>query len=449
MCIICSKAENIGEEPPDHICPKNYEGSPKAMEADAALHLYKLLYYNSDKQLTLEAIVADDDSTMRALLRWFSIINKRGRLPTEIPEPEWLADPSHRTKVIAKPIFNLANASKKISSCTKIDAIRFKKYVGYMLKRNRNRSISEISKASKAVIEHLFNCHDFCNIDWCRPLKNMKEGKKEEGSQSFYRNKVHDKKLYDQMWDCYRPFTTITRLKESLHEFDTQKNEAMNTSIAKYAPKTKTYGMTISLTNRVMIAVGTNNLGHEKYWTSVYSSMDLKIGTETISFLKSLDHNRVYKGKYQKQKEVKVRRSQSNNDKIKEQMEQQKKDYNKGMTYGAGVALSMDTYPDFIREKETQKKELLNVQCPWFGCFTKGHVSTKAKKCQYHGYYKNDQELQQKIHAYLKPIYPSHYGECYKYSCRPTVPSDSKIRQPKFPLRQSTFAFYEHHFEEK
>ena len=94
MCTICSKAENIGEEPPDHICPKNYEGSPKAMEADAALHLYKLLYYNSDKQLTLEAIVADDDSTMRALLRWFSIINKRGRLPTEIPEPEWLADPS-------------------------------------------------------------------------------------------------------------------------------------------------------------------------------------------------------------------------------------------------------------------------------------------------------------------------------------------------------------------
>ena len=48
----------------------------------------------------------------------------------------------------------------------------------------------------------------------------MKEGKKDEGSQSFYRNKVNDKKLYDQMWDCYRPFTTITCLKESLHEFD-------------------------------------------------------------------------------------------------------------------------------------------------------------------------------------------------------------------------------------
>ena len=92
-------------------------------------------------------------------------------LPTEIPELEWLADPSHRNKVIAKSILNLDNASKKINSYTKIDFIRFKKYVGYMLKTNHNRSISEISNASKAVIEQLFDCHDYCNTAWCRPLK--------------------------------------------------------------------------------------------------------------------------------------------------------------------------------------------------------------------------------------------------------------------------------------
>ena len=109
----------------------------------------------------------------------------------------------------------------------------------------------------------------------------------------------------------------------------------------------------------------------------------------------------------------------------------------------------MNTYPDFIREKETQKRELINVQYLWFGCFTKGHVSTKAKECQYHGFYKHDQELQQQNYAYLKPIYPSHYGECYKYSYCPPMPSDSKSRHPKFPLRQSTFTFYEHHFEER
>ena len=152
--------------------------------------------------------------------------------------------------------------------------------------------------------------------------------------------------------------------------------------------------------------------------------MELKIGTETISYLKSLDLNLIYKGKYQQQKEVKAKRIQSNYDKIKEQMEQQQNIFEKGMTYGAGVDLSIDTYPNFIREKESQKKELLNVQYPWFGCFTKGHVSMKAKKYQYHGYYGNENELQQEIHAYLKLLYPSQYGECYQYTYRPPVPSD-------------------------
>ena len=44
ICITCSKAKNIGEELPDHIYPKNYEGSSKVMEADTTLHLYKLWF---------------------------------------------------------------------------------------------------------------------------------------------------------------------------------------------------------------------------------------------------------------------------------------------------------------------------------------------------------------------------------------------------------------------
>ena len=66
------------------------------------------------------------------------------------------------------------------------------------------------------------------------------------------------------------------------------------------------------------------------------------------------------------------------------------------MTNGVGVALSMDSYPDFIREKKTKKKELLDVQYPWFECFTKEHVSTKAKKFQYHDFYKKRSRITKK-----------------------------------------------------
>ena len=49
MCRVCSSAEEHGEEPSDHVCPQNYDGSSKAMEVDVAIHLYKELYQNSNK----------------------------------------------------------------------------------------------------------------------------------------------------------------------------------------------------------------------------------------------------------------------------------------------------------------------------------------------------------------------------------------------------------------
>ena len=59
--------------------------------------------------------------------------------------------------------------------------------------------------------------------------------------------------------------------------FDTQQNEAMNISIAKYAPKTKTYGITISLTKRVMIAIGISNLGADFFKNNVYSTLNISM----------------------------------------------------------------------------------------------------------------------------------------------------------------------------
>ena len=47
MCRQCSIATENGEEPSEYVCPRNYDGSFKAMEADAALTLYKDIYNKS------------------------------------------------------------------------------------------------------------------------------------------------------------------------------------------------------------------------------------------------------------------------------------------------------------------------------------------------------------------------------------------------------------------
>ena len=108
-----------------------------------------------------------------------------------------------------------------------------------------------------------------------------------ELSQSYYRCKINDSKMYEQIWNVYEPFTTRERLQESLHPVDTQQNEAMNAFVSKYAQKTKIYGMNISLTNSVMIFVGIGNLTAEQYWGQGYLTLDLTMATETTFFLKS------------------------------------------------------------------------------------------------------------------------------------------------------------------
>ena len=67
----------------------------------------------------IDAIARDDDSTMRAQLKHPSVgvqgqvmKSSKGKLDEEIPEPSFLADPSHHVKVVAKHIFSIVNKSR-------------------------------------------------------------------------------------------------------------------------------------------------------------------------------------------------------------------------------------------------------------------------------------------------------------------------------------------------
>ena len=82
--IVCSRAQQNGDEQSEHFCSKHYEGSSKVMETDTVLHLYKRLYNTSNKMLTLKVIVTDDNSTMRAVILQ-GCNKKKGKLPSDIP----------------------------------------------------------------------------------------------------------------------------------------------------------------------------------------------------------------------------------------------------------------------------------------------------------------------------------------------------------------------------
>ena len=106
------------------------------MEASAILKLVEDAFYN--RFFIIDVIVSDDDSKIRDVLKHTligvrgQVLNSpKGKLDEEIPEPSFLADPSHHVKLVAKHIISIVNESRdQRCGCTKADALRIKKDCG-------------------------------------------------------------------------------------------------------------------------------------------------------------------------------------------------------------------------------------------------------------------------------------------------------------------------------
>ena len=96
-------------------------------------------YYN--RFFIIGVIDSDDNSTMQAMLkhpifgvRGQVLKTSKGKLDVQIPETSFLADPSHRIKVVAKHIFYIVDDSKaQRCRCTRADAIRLRKDWGFII----------------------------------------------------------------------------------------------------------------------------------------------------------------------------------------------------------------------------------------------------------------------------------------------------------------------------
>ena len=112
------------------------------MEASDILKMVEDSFYN--RLFLIYVIVKDDDSTMRDVLNNPSIgvrsqvlKSSKRKIDEEITEPSFLVDTSHHVKVVSKHIFSIINESRaQRCGCTKSDAFRNKKYLGYKIKNN-------------------------------------------------------------------------------------------------------------------------------------------------------------------------------------------------------------------------------------------------------------------------------------------------------------------------
>ena len=120
----------------------------KSIEASAIMKMVEDYFYN--RFFIIDVIARDDGRKMRAVLNHPSKVaqvqvlrSSKVKLHEDTPEPSFLADPSHRVKVVAKHIFYIVNKSRDLRcGCTKADALRLKKDWGCMIKNNREKQLN-------------------------------------------------------------------------------------------------------------------------------------------------------------------------------------------------------------------------------------------------------------------------------------------------------------------
>jgi hypothetical protein len=237
FCWICANGEDT-----EHDCLKNFDGASGAMEPQALVDLAHDLL---DKYYALfGTIVADDDSTMRAQMKWSNgdwmidnntlvppkVAGKDGRLTTRpdkgklkypYPEPAFLGDPAHRTKTASGEVFKLALLPlAKSKGVNKIDAIKLKKNYGYMLNQLPNLEESEWENAAKAVLEHHFDCHKYCGIGFavvtCRKLSKMRIVKRKVSITAVRKEMPPFTTYYPRSWPSTVPSNVSRKCRTAL-----------------------------------------------------------------------------------------------------------------------------------------------------------------------------------------------------------------------------------------
>jgi hypothetical protein len=322
---------------PEHECTKNHLGSLSAMEPAACLDMVVELYtkYNC----TVEKIVADDDASTRSMLRWSNadymvnhkteehpteVITRgknkgrlqprkdRGKLPANVPEPMFVADPNHRRKVLTGELIGFTNLNvANRFTMTKMDATRIGKNFSYMVRQLPRLQESQYCDAAKAVLDHHFGDHTLCGA-WCPRKRDPTI------TGGYYRCKVKDAKLYGKLQEILSRFITLDRLKEVAHGMDTQVNESFNNTFSWLAPKNKVYCGSQSLKNRLCIGVGINTLGTHGYFKRLYKKLGIVMTDNILHFLELKENKRLKRLAKVKLTETKKDRLKNKHDKLRE-----------------------------------------------------------------------------------------------------------------------------------
>jgi hypothetical protein len=405
ICNTCSHflKKHPGEEAniPTHTCAKNYSGSSGAMEPVSCLELITTLY---DKfECVVELLCCDDDSSIRADCQWSNAdylknykttilpqvpISKgpnkgklqprpdKGKLRADIPQTRFVSDPNHRGKLLTGELIALDKATvKEKLTMTRMDSTRIGKNFKYMTKTLRSTPPEEWVTTASAVLDHHFDRHDNCG-SWCR--RKLETAAERKATKKYYRSVETDKPLFDLLSKLMTRFVSYDKLEDIAHGMDTNCNESFNNTVSWFAPKNKVYCGSMSLNNRIAIAIGVTSLGFLAYFKRLFQKLGIAMTPNVLYFLQQKNEVRVSRLVKLKTHDKKKARNQHKYNKLVEDTKIARKERMvRAGTYRRGMNLDGDE-----EEEQPPKKKRATPVCPHPFCGLKGHSTTRSKSCK-------------------------------------------------------------------
>ena len=154
-----------------------------------------------------------------------------------------------------------------------------------------------------------------------------------------YRCMIEDRDLFEQVHPILVKFTSDSYITEMHHTFHSQKNEAMNRSVMKFAPKHFCFSKTMSLTIRIAIAISVNSVGYEKFYRILFSAVGLARVEHCDRVFAILDRRDSLNRMNKKKKTTKRLRAQVKNERWRAEVKKLEVDKRAGRTYSSAVGV--------------------------------------------------------------------------------------------------------------
>lgn len=106
----------------------------------------------------------------------------------------------------------------------------------------------------------------------------------------------------------------------------------MNRSVSSFAPKDRTFCMSMSLATRVSIAAGVQFSGHYEYWKIMLERQGMKMSSAFETLLRKKDQTNDHRREYWRRSDVKRRRKKGDTETINKDIKDRREKIHKVLT---------------------------------------------------------------------------------------------------------------------